>query len=78
MIMCMKIFTETKICLIFVRLQKIQNFKIKQNKKVISKMKEETKAVSIAEFVGLKPKDVLIHKKGNEGEKGIDNELVKK
>ena len=44
-----------------VNIQKIKNSMKQQIKKVIGKMKDETKGVLIAEFVGLKP-DVFVHK----------------
>ena len=58
--LCTKILAVIKKCLILVSIKISQNIKSKyygdSNKSVIKKIKDETGAVGIEEFVGLKPK----------------------
>ena len=64
--MCMKIFIWRKICLILVNIQVTQDFMMWKKKKLIDKVKGETKRVTIVEFVGLKSKIYSYIKKDNE------------
>ena len=50
----MKISTKTTATLILVNIQKIKHFITKQTKKVIAKVKDDTKAVAVVNFIGLK------------------------
>ena len=65
--MFMKNFSNGKICLTLVIIQKIQNFFDDTNKTVIGKMKDEYGGVIIDEFIGSKSKMYSI-KKNDGGE----------
>ena len=60
--MFMKNFSNGKICLTLVIIQKIQSFFDDTNKTVIGKMKDEYGGVIIDEFIGLKSKMYSIKK----------------
>ena len=60
--MFMKNFSNGKICLTLVIIQKIQSFFDDTNKTVIGKMKDEYGGVITDQFIGLKPKMYSIKK----------------
>ena len=47
---CMKTFKKTKASLILANVQKIKKYMAKQTKKIIGKMRDETKGFPIVEF----------------------------
>ena len=61
-----EVFIWRKICLILVNIQVTQDFMMWKKKKLIDKVKGETKRVTIVEFVGLKSKIYSYIKKDNE------------